>query len=57
MVVPSIVSTDSGWNCTPANPGPRTAWTSPLTASRLTSIRCIASSAATWSSHRAVYEL
>lgn len=34
---PSTVSTDSAWNCIEAKPGPRSAFTSPVSWSRLTS--------------------
>ncbi len=36
MAVPLRVITDAGWNWTEAKPGPRRAWTSPVTGSRHT---------------------
>jgi uridine kinase len=57
MPGPFSVSTDSGWNCTPANPDPRIALTSPVAGSRHSSMPCIASSSAASASQRAVKEL
>src|SRR5690606_9430123 len=54
---PFSVSSDSGWNCTPAKPGPRSACTSPSPGSRLTSIPCSASSPTTSPEQQAVKEL
>lgn len=51
---PRTVSTDSGWNCTEAKPGPRSACSSPPASSRLTSMPCAPSSAAAGPSHRPV---